>query len=161
MTIQAKKVLSDLRQSYEMLENEENYENFRVLWVSAITLARAVGHTLDKVDSRQSELMKRVINSKWKNLKENKEEAGNKIFFEFIEHERNKILKEYEFGVLSSPIELLVVGTDFDLGKFTVGDGIYIPLQSGYYAGTDCRDVLAEAIQWWEKYINGIESEVK
>ncbi|WP_010197179.1 hypothetical protein [Psychrobacter sp. PAMC 21119] len=161
MTTQAKKVLGDLRQSYLMLENETNYESFRVLWVAAITLARAIGHILDKVDSRQSELMKVTVSNKWKSLKENKEVAANKIFFEFIEDERNKILKEYEFGLLSSPIDLFVVDTDSIPSKFTLGDGIYIPLQNGFYVGTDCRDVLAEAIQWWEEYINEIDAEIK
>ena len=161
MTTQAKKVLGDLRQSYLMLENETHYESFRVLWVAAITLARVTGHILDKVDSRQSETMRITVSNKWKNLKENKEDVVNKIFFEFIEDERNKILKEYEFGLLSSPIDLFVVDTSSIPKIFTLDGGIYIPLQNGFYAGTDCRDVLAEAIQWWEKYINDIDAEVK
>ncbi len=39
-------------------------------------------------------------------------------------------------------------------------DCIYIPLQDGEYAGEDCRDVLAEAILWWDNYINDIDIEV-
>lgn len=153
MTTQAKKVLNDLKQSYAMLENEEDYTKFRVLWVAAITLARAVGHILDKVDSKQSILMKTIIDKKWKNLKNNENRAENIIFFEFIENERNQILKEYEFGMLSSPINLMIEGKD---SVFTLNSCMYMPLQDGKYTGEDCRDVLAEAIIWWENYINEI-----
>ncbi len=157
MTTQAKKVLSDLKQSHAMLESEEDYTKFRVLWVAAITLARAVGHILDKVDSKQSILMKTTIDKKWKNLKNSKNRSKNIIFFEFIENERNQILKEYEFGMLSSPIDLMVEGKD---SVFTLDSCMYMPLQDGKYAGEDCRDVLAEAITWWKNYICEIDVEL-
>ncbi len=156
MTTQAKKVLNDLQQSHIMLEIEEDYTRFRVLWVAAITLARAVGHTLDKVDSKQSILMKTIVEKKWKDIKNSENRAENIIFFEFIENERNQILKEYEFGMLSSPVDLVIENTD---SVFTLDSCIYMPLQDGKYAGEDCRDVLAEAILWWEKYIYEIDVE--
>ena len=161
MTTQAKKVLNDLQQSHTMLENEEDYIRFRVLWVAAITLARAVGHMLDKVDSKESALMKVVIEQKWKKLKENKNQEDNKIFFKIVENERNQILKEYEFGILSLPVDLVGENADVVFVIFTIDNCIYMPFQEGEYAGEDCRDVLAEAIRWWEKYIDEIDSQVE
>ncbi|TXD96756.1 hypothetical protein ES754_06845 [Psychrobacter frigidicola] len=160
MTTQAKKVLNDLQQSHAMLEIEKDYIKFRVLWVAAITLARAVGHMLDKVDSRQSASMKIVIEQKWKKLKENKNREENKIFFNFIENGRNQILKEYEFGMLFSPTDLVVENVDSVFVASTMVSCIYIPFQDGVYAGEDCRDILAEAIIWWKKYINEIDEQV-
>ena len=70
----------------------------RVRWVAVMSLLRAVGHTLKKVDAERSDLrMKCAIDQAWIELK--KSEPQPEIFWKFIHAERNAVLKEYEFAV--------------------------------------------------------------
>lgn len=151
MTLAARKTLSDLRRAHEMLEVEEDIASFRVLWVGAISLARSVGHVLDKIDARTSPKMREAISNAYVVWKANKYE--NSIFFEFIESERNSVLKEYEFGFMSGPIDIVV--SDGSVHSLT--DNLFCPLGYGSYTGEDCRDALADAIHWWELQLESIE----
>jgi len=53
MTITARKVLDDCNVALKDLNTREAWGNtFRTRWVSAIALLRAVGHVLDKRDTK-------------------------------------------------------------------------------------------------------------
>lgn len=39
-----------------------------------------------------------------------------------------------------------------------IGDNIYRPLLSGFREGDDARDVLSDAIDWWETQLKNIET---
>lgn len=151
MTITAKKVLDDLKKSYELLETEENAQNFRILWVASASLARAIGHVLDKVDKKVSPELAHVISSLYQTWKSNP--GDNKIFFEFINNERNLVLKEYEFGFLSGPINITIPPEG---EEFKLDENLFCPMSSGHYEGEDCRDVLKMAIAWWEQQLSTI-----
>lgn len=144
MTATARKVLRDLQLALELLETEESAERFRVHWVAAVALCRAVGHVLQKIDSRTSPQLKAVISQTYASWKS--EPEAHQIFFEFIEDERNAVLKEYEFGFLSGPVEVVVLPIGV---SSTLKDNLFCPLCSGRFAGEDCRDVLELAINWW------------
>lgn len=150
--LHARKVLDDCKKAHELLEDETDDTKFRILWVAGIALARAVGHVLDKVDSKQNETAKRVISSAYENWKKDRE--GNKIFWEFIDDERNRVLKEYEMGFLSGPIHVAASGQ-----LFTLDENLFCPISDGAFAGEDCRDILKEAIDWWKNQLQGIETE--
>lgn len=91
----------------------------------------------------------------------------HEIFREFIERERNTLLKEYEFNI--HPLEdvgivMTMKGQPIDGGElveigqdFKIGENIYRPLMDGPWAGDDARDVLQEAIDWWERELDLID----
>ena len=138
--------------AHELLEAETDDTEFRILWVAGIALARAVGHVLDKVDRKQNDRTKRVISNAYASWRRDKE--GNKVFWEFIEDERNRVLKEYELGFLFGPIRVAASGQ-----LFTLNENLFCPISDGAFAGEDCRDVLREAIDWWERQLQSIEKE--
>ncbi|MCG7571609.1 hypothetical protein MHM89_17055 [Pseudoalteromonas sp. CNC9-20] len=152
MTTTARKALDDLKVAHHLLEIEEDQVKFRVLWVSAIALSRAVGHVLHKIDGPSSIALENAISAAYSTWKQQNE--GNEIFKNFIEDERNSVLKEYEFGFLSASVELAVLPCNsiFELSK-----NLFCPINQGPYEGEDCRDVLALAINWWEEKLTEIE----
>ncbi len=153
MTTTARKVLADCKTVHSLLEMESDAAHFRVLWVSGSALLRSVGHVLQKVDSKHSSKVAKSVDAAWKRWNADKE--TNAIFFEFIEEERNNILKEYEFGFLSGPVEVLITPSNT---LFALEDNLYCPISGGRFEGEDCRDILAEGIAWWERELSTIDS---
>ena len=152
MTATARKVLNDCRHAHELLELEENERKFRLLWVSCSSLLRAVGHVLVKVDAESNTHLKKAIAEWWSNLNQNKDQ--HPIFFEFIDLERNNILKEYELGMFSGEIDVLINTTG---ESFTLAEAVFCPMSYGAFDGEDCRDIALQAIEWWETQIKFIE----
>lgn len=151
--LRARKVLCDVEAIHALLEAEEDLVKFRVLWVSAVTLVRAVGHVLYKIDGKRSNSLKRSIRNFFGECRKSPE--ANKIYFEFIKKERDLILKEYEFRYSSTP-ELLAehVGK---MESYRPDDCIFCPIVDGLYVNEDCRDVLEMAILWWHSKLDAIE----
>lgn len=152
MTTTARKVLNDCRHAHELLELEENESKFRLLWVSCSSLLRAVGHVLHKVDAKTNPELKIAIADWWEKLTNDK--SQHPIFFEFIERERNNILKEYELGMFSGEIDVLISTTG---ETFTLAETAFCPMSYGTFEGKDCRDIALQAIEWWDTQIDIIE----
>jgi hypothetical protein len=146
----ARRVLADCRRAHELLEIETQEDRFRLLWVAGIALARAVGHVLDKVDGEQDNSLARIIRAKYASWKQHR--SANSIFWNFIEDERNRVLKEYSVGFLSGPMNIVA-----DNKIYTLDENLFCPLSDGAFAGEDCRDVLKSAIEWWERQLDDIE----
>jgi len=85
--------------NFELQNSDIDHEHpeWRMHWVFGVVMLRTVGHVLAKVDSRKSGAHKRLIQDFWNRWKADR--AENWVFWEFIEDERNNILKAYEFGV--------------------------------------------------------------
>lgn len=154
MVQQARRVLADCKHALDLLQAESQPETFRVLWVAGVALVRAVGHVLQKVDGEQSPEMKKAVASAYASWKADK--PGNAIFWEFIEEERNRILKQYEVGFFAGPVDVLAGGEVHSLD-----DSLFSPITDGTFAGEDCRDVLELALGWWERQLTTIESEAR
>ncbi|MGY4177638.1 hypothetical protein ACVIHH_002929 [Bradyrhizobium sp. USDA 4518] len=164
MTTRARLVLDDCRLALQMLEDETELRRWRLHWVAAIALIRAVGHVLDKVDGKDTSVKKaaRAAYAEWTGTAQEHE-----IFREFIERERNTILKEYEFNlhpdeavevVVSVPLKRVSDGKVLQGGAIFPLDGnVYRPLLDGFREGDDARDVLSEAIDWWDRELSEIE----
>src|SRR4051794_28573542 len=120
MTATARKVLADCETAHDLLEAESDTARFRVLWVSGVALLRSVGHVLQKVDSKRDPRIAGAVAAAWERWKVDRE--ANAVFWEFIEEERNYILKEYEFGFLSGPVNVLVTLSD---EMFTLDDNLF------------------------------------
>lgn len=164
MTYAAREVLDDCRLALTMLEEETDLARWRVHWAAAVALVRAVGHVLDKVDG-EDPLTKRLANAAYRRWKGTAPE--HEIFREFIERERNSILKEGRFR--HHPLEEVqmavaytlrnpVTGETIQAGEvLPLGDNVYRPLLDGWREGDDARDVLSEAIDWWEAELRALE----
>lgn len=167
MTSKAREVLDDCRVALSLLEDETNVQRWRIHWAAAVALIRAVGHVLDKVDG-DDPLTKHVANAAFKRWKG--PEPKHEIFREFIERERNNLLKEYRSDV--HPLADVAVAVEFSaqpvgggaLVRWThvaeIGENIYRPLVDGPWEGNDARDVLTEAIAWWDAELTSIDQEV-
>ena len=153
--LSAEVVLKDFESAMRLAYIEDKKDRFKLYWVAAISLARTIGHVLHKVDSEISNEHKKVISARYEAWKANREE--HKIFWEFIENERNNLLKEYEFGFLAETHTLVVVdtGEEFDLDWQQ-----YCPMTCGAYQGEDCRIILEDVASWWLKEISLIKSEL-
>ena len=136
-----------------MLEDEENEQRWRVLWAGAVALLRTVGHVLDKVDGADA-VIRPAVDAAW--ARWNRDRSSNAVFWEFIEAERNNVLKEYRSNVLdSAETSIVVAGQD---AQFGLGENLYRPLVDGFKAGEDARDVYCEALRWWDAELSHIEA---
>lgn len=165
MTSAARRVLDDCEAVLKMLGDEEDEQRWRVLWAGGMALVRTVGHVLRKVDGGDPRVRPQV-DSAWDRW--NKDKVANAVFWEFIEKERNNILKEYQFSVLdSSVVGLAVVETDPETGHsvavespVVVDENLLRPLESGFGIGEDARDVYRDALEWWDAELSHIEKDL-
>lgn len=161
-TSHARRVLSDVEVVRDKLEDEVGWIEWRLYWVTAVVLIRAVGHVLVKVDGRAAPVVRDVANElhkKWKSTDER-----DAIFRDFIEQERNSILKEYEFGMSEGPVPVSAKMQNSLTGEFfeqhaLIEENIYRPMRSGPYEGEDGRTLLDEAISWWVTQLDWIDKE--
>ena len=110
-----------------------DFPEWRMKWVYGVVTLRTIGHVLDKVDGAASLKHRAVIDGVWADWKANRRDSW--VFWEFIEQERNSILKTYDFGVEA----------DEDGGLWHAGierDGVQL---------------MREATYWWRAQLEEIE----
>jgi hypothetical protein len=103
-----------------------------------------------------------VIEDAWKKLSDRKPEPA--IFWQFIQDERNNVLKEYR---LAAGVQVTIrpgtthvnLQTREQWAEPALPTLYEYAMKSGPYAGRDQRDVLQQAIGWWETYLEAIERE--
>ena len=116
-------------------ELDDEHPEWRTYWVAGVALLRTIGHVLDKVDTRTSTQHKVEITNIWNSWKTNK--ADNWVFWDFVEQERNNILKSYKFGVETDDKGLLHSAT-----------------------GADGAQLFREAVYWWRYQLEHLESQL-
>lgn len=163
MTTAAREVLIDCEIALEMLEEVEDLRRWRVLWAGSVALLRAVGHVLKKVDGADPRIGS-AVDQRYRIWGSERQE--NAIFWDFIEEERNNVLKEYQFGVsLDEEIPLLVQSNtpngETEVGVLQLGENLYRPLLTDHGEGEDARDVYREALDWWQRELTTIEELLK
>jgi hypothetical protein len=170
MTQHARVVLQDAKFAISSHTVDLQSESFRISWISVITLLRAIGHVLEKVDANRSPEMKLAISSKWCELKSTKPDP--EIYWEFIEKERNRFLKNYQHGIQRS---ITAKGPEcrgkksvikFDVansrgGRVTTTELPSSTISNGVFSGRNERDVAWEAYDWWCKYLDDIDELAK
>ena len=147
-----------------MLEAEQDMVRWRIHWAGALALVRAVGHVLHKVDGADPDVRQQVdvVYNGWKS-----QETKNAVFWEFIEDERNNILKDYRFNLHPlDPVDVAVMMTvrHPETGELSqlpqvvpIGENIYRPVLGGYSEGNDARDFYREALDWWKTELAAID----
>ncbi|MCC7703509.1 hypothetical protein IGS59_14765 [Janthinobacterium sp. GW460P] len=157
----ARLVLQDAMFVREKLENELGHIEWRLYWVLAVVLLRAVGHVLDKVDGNDDPAVKREANTLHKSWRSGDENA---IFRDFIERERNSILKEYESEITEGPVAIMAHLQQHDgfdvVRQFLLEENIYRPMGAGVFEGEDGRTLLDEAIAWWARQLGEVDRRV-
>lgn len=165
MTADARRVLDDCEAALSMLDDEKDEQRWRVLWAGAMALVRAVGHVLRNVDG-EDPAVRQLADAAWERWGDDRK--ANEVFWEFIQKERNNILKEYRFNVHdSADIGLVVVERD-EAGNevavespFTVDENLFRPIEAGFQVGEDARDAYADALKWWDVELSRIEAASK
>ena len=164
VTRAARKVLDDCKFILSKLEDETGDQPWRINWVAVVTLLRAVGHVLTKVDG-QTEMIRSAsdrLYQKWKS-----DDPAHEIFREFIEKERNSVVKEYAIGISEGPVPVVVSFEDPTTGELSgyeldpIGENIYRPMTEGFYEGEDGRTLIELAIDWWEKQLSEVDRVTK
>lgn len=139
----ARQFLSYANHGVQKLITEKPTGNEWVLtWVATLTVLRAVGHILihetagTELEEIQQEIFKEVKHSASK----------NNIFFDFIKRQRDKLLKEGDLGA-GQGVRVSLETTE-----------ILYPVYGGPFDGRDQRDVIQEAIEWWQWYVDELET---
>lgn len=166
MTRNAREVLTDCRLALEMLQDETESDRWRVHWAGAVALLRAVGHVLLNVDQPADRAIAetgRAAHRRWKS-----DDPAHLIYRDFIEDERNSILKEYRskvhpLGMVDVAVQLTLQNPETGEIKYVdqvmpLDENLFRPMTEGYGAGEDARDVYQEAIDWWERELSAIEA---
>ncbi len=126
-------------QNSDVTDGDEELTEWRLYWVAGIALLRTIGHVLVKVDSKTSQHHARAIDDLWQQFKSDRE--SNRIFWKFIEKERNNILKTYSFGARLSNDD---------------HDGYYVATEEG----EDAFQKFREAVYWWRHQLTSIENKL-
>ena len=124
-----------LFQNSDVADGEEELPEWRLYWVAGVALLRTIGHVLAKVDAKSSAQHSQAIGRLWKQLQLDRK--GSPIFWEFIEKERNNLLKTYSFGAR------LVQGEE----------GAYIQFENG----DDAFQLFCQAVYWWRHQLIELE----
>ena len=137
---------------------------WRRRWVAVMALLRAVGDTLNKVDGRTDGTLHQLLKRERKRLEASKPEP--QIYWNFICKERNLVLHEYKMrahleasGDGVSELRLTLSGNVIT-AKPNKYEQVHIHLLSdGPFAGRREVDVVAEAIQWWQSYLDRVDAQ--
>jgi hypothetical protein len=166
--LRARRVLTDCRWALTQYSPELSGAPLRVAWVGIVTLLRAVGHVVSKIDAEQNPNVDRIVKRLWSDWRSTKPDPA--IFWEFIENERNSVLKQYEFGFWRTfqerrseegpvTIELrgvIPVQAEAQLLPLNLPD-LKSLIVDGPFRGRSEREVAAEAIEWWNQTLAEIE----
>jgi hypothetical protein len=160
MKLKAWQPLDDCKAAFEMLEGEtRNTAKLRIYWTACVVLLRTVGHVLAKIDAQRDPRIHAAIAAAWDGWKRNRNDHA--IFWDFVERERNAVLKEYEFSI-EQALGLAYtadgkIETD-ETGDWLVEELDYFWMKGPAFDLWDSRDVMVEALGWWEDQLSKIET---
>lgn len=141
----ARAVLRDCYRSKDRFKRAESVPDIRLEWVLVITLLRTVGHVLRNIDGSRSVFIKSSIAEAYRLWKTNYKCHG--IFHDFIESERNNLLKEYK---IDPSVNKRINNLSDDGDYFLIGTRAFKPLHA-----------ITEAISWWEDQLQLIENKAE
>jgi hypothetical protein len=114
---------------------DEEHSEWRLSWVAGIALLRTIGHVLAKADVLASSRHRDEINRMWEDWKSDRKKAS--IFWDFIEKERNNLLKTYTFGAT----------------LLQNSEGYYV----AFTDGNDAFQLFRQAVYWWRHQLMTLE----
>lgn len=164
MTSAARETLVDCCGALAELIDGVQGRDWRRKWILAVVLLRTVGHVLDKVDGAKSSSYRAAIDKWWSGIKASK--PAPTIFWALIDEERNSILKEYQTAAGQG---VSVGGMFIEINQRTGEQKVHPTMppiyhytfNSGSYKDRDQREVLLEAIDWWEQQLSVIDRQAR
>lgn len=120
---------------FQHTDIDEEKPEWRLYWVAGIALLRTIGHVLAKVDGLASARHRSEIDRLWESWKIDR--LRSSIFRNFIEKERNNLLKTYSFGARLASND----------------EGFYVEFEDGQ----DAFELFREAVYWWRHELMALE----
>jgi hypothetical protein len=158
-----KLALHDFEEALRDFDEALPTPEWRTRWVGLVALLRSVGHVLDKVDGETNAKWRDAVDKAWERV--NSVKPDHKILWEFIEQERNNVLKAYNMGARLNttfrPGPMVLGFSDSTVRQILqkTGPTTHEPfMRSGSYAGRDALALCREAIAFWEKYLSEVEA---
>ena len=152
--LRAREPLKHAAAAQELLDHHDEFEEhpeWVLFWVAGVALLRAVGHVLDKVDGAKCPKLKEIIARRWAEWKADR--TANAIFWNFIEEERNNVLKVFELGV--EGVDRMPLIIESPAASDEQKERVYqVDFRS---TGEDGRDLFHEALKWWQSQLDAIE----
>jgi hypothetical protein len=155
----ARMVLDDCRHVLVELRKDPQGPAWRVLWFCALAMLKAVEDVLYKVDAQK---MRPYANKAIHDWRQNLKKTNPAIYRQFIREERRLIVHYYkQRAKQSATVRPGVKKYHLRTGhEETVAPGG--PTTTTYeIAGQDPRDVVQEAIDWWEEQLTKIETDAR
>ena len=159
--MRARDVLEDCKLALKDFEAAGPTPYWRTRWIGLVALLRSVGHVLDKIDGARTPQWRKAVDEAWDRVKRTKPDP--EILWEFIEAERNNVLKVYEVGARLSitvrPGPAILSFSD-SIARHQKSDATSYEsfMRSGFYGGRDALAVCQEAVAFWEKYLAEVEA---
>lgn len=139
--VAARRVLRDCHHAAKEFRDASSPLERRLRWFTALILLRAVGHVLDKVDGQRASYLHDAVIQRWKAVQIGS--RADDIFHDFIERERNLLLKEYRSD------ERVLEPRDDSGGTDILLVGAEVLTRS---------EALSRAIAWWERLLGDVET---
>jgi hypothetical protein len=183
-TVKAASASRDVLERCEYFLKELRSEPKGIAWAAkfsaTMALLRSIGHVLHKTDSKIDKSFEASITHWWNNLKKTKPHPA--IFWQFVDDERNLILKEGQPRAGQSvTIKLQAVAIVARAGSFGGEPAVaeaskpspappetpelpiynYNMNEGSPFVGRDPRELVAEAIAWWRIELEAIESRAR
>lgn len=118
---------------------DEERSEWRLYWVAGVALLRTIGHVLVKSDATKSPRHSAEVERLWERWKADR--AKSSIFWDFIERERNNLLKTYSSG---AHLALYDAGYEVE-----------------FEDGEDAFQLFREAVYWWRHQLMALEEALR
>ena len=172
MKLKAEQVIEDCEFAIAKHNSSLQGTEFRLSWWTIVSLLRAIGHVLEKVDSRESIRHAQIISDEYEKLKKTKPKP--EIYWNFIKIERDNYLKEYNYGAqrqLTNSWQteqgekafISVRLDDQSTGRITpLMPSMYQEsfIKEGYYKGENEHRIACEALSWCKAYVENIKKRI-
>jgi hypothetical protein len=157
----AREILGYCRDALEELREDPTEQQWVVRWVAALALLRTVDEALKNVDAQISPAI-RSARANWKRGLQN---STPLIYAEFIRGDTNRLLHQAKVVSVNKSDLVLPETPSLDLSLITsprdqrtsVLFKHKYSMASGAFEGRDPRDLVEEAIRWWEQQLTLIE----
>jgi hypothetical protein len=163
--MKAREVFKDCQHAADQLGkaiDEQRLDDAKIFWFASLAMLRSIGHVLHKVDAKTyGTAFADQLKTRYEQWKQ------EPVFADFIERERNIILKEYDSSLeVQSTTEddylLLENGGRLlleDGGSIIIGTTTITTLikARGVFAGSSPLTVLSDALAWWDQELSHFE----
>jgi hypothetical protein len=163
---QTREVLDWCRHAIRLLQEQPRGMDWVVKWAGTLALLRTVGEVLGNVDAQSSPTIRRAR----QNWKERIKSETPDIYHEFIDGDVNRLLHQAKVSAGQSAMvfapSAVAKATAFGEDRTPLKNAappVRAPtytyhMNGGAFAGRDPRDVVKDAIDWWQRQIDVIEA---